>query len=437
VLSFALALSVLTGLLFGLVPALRATKTDLNESLKDRSRGANAGRKGDRVRRLLVVAEVALSLVLLVGGGLMLRSFARLTSVDPGFDPRGVLTLTVSLAGSSHTTDAARAAFFEQLLRQVSALPGVRSASAINHLPLGGDVWTLGFKVEGRPEPPPGEKPGAVYRVVRPDYFRTMGATLLEGRDFTARDDANSAGVVIVNESFARNAWQGEGSLGKRISVADETNLREVVGVVRDLRQGEWTAEPKPEMYLPHAQAASPRDMTLVVRAAGDPLRLAPSVQEQVWAIDKNLPVSGVLSMEDVVAGAVRPQRFNALLLGVFAAVALVLALVGVYGVMSYTVAERSHEIGVRMALGAQGRDVLRMVVGQGLALTLIGLAVGLAGALALTRVMSNLLYGVSATDPLVFGSVALLLALAALAACLVPARRATKVDPIKALRYE
>ncbi|HST53137.1 MAG TPA: ABC transporter permease [Pyrinomonadaceae bacterium] len=437
VLLFTLALSVVTGLLFGLAPALQTTKPDLNESLKDRSRGATAGRRRDRVRRLLVVAEVALSLVLLVGGGLMLRSFLRLTSVDPGFDPRGVLTMTVSLAGSSHKTDAERAAFFEQLLAQVKTLPGVKSASAINHLPLGGDVWTLGFKVEGRPEPPPGQKQGAVYRVVRPEYFHTMGATLLKGRDFNVSDDAEDAGVVIVNEAFARATWPGEEALGKRITVSDETKPREIVGVVRDLKQGEWTSAPKPEMYLPHAQAASPSAMTIVARTDGDPLKLARPVQAQVWAIDKNLPVSDVSSMEDVISGSVGPQRFNALLLGVFAAAALLLAVVGVYGVMSYTVAERTHEIGARMALGAQARDVLRLVVGQGLALALVGLVVGLVAALALTRLMSGMLYGVSATDPLVFGGVALVLALAALLACLVPARRATKVDPMVALRYE
>jgi predicted permease len=437
VLLFTLTLSLLTGLLFGLAPALQTTKPNLNESLKDRSRGATADRKRNRVRRTLVVAEVALSLVLLVGGGLMLRSFVRLTSVDPGFDPRNVLTLTVSLAGSSHSTDAERAIFFEQLLRQVKTLPGVKSASAINHLPLGGDVWTLGFKAEGKPEPLPGQKTGAVYRIVRPDYFSTMGATLFKGRDFTEHDDAAAASVVIVNEAFARSTWPGEEPLGKRITVSDETKPREVVGVVRNLKQGDWVAEPKPEMYLPHAQAASPSGMTLVVRTSGDPLKLAPAVQGEVWAIDKNLPVSGVRSMDDVISGAVGPQRFNALLLGVFASVALVLAVVGVYGVMSYTVAERTHEIGVRMALGAQAGDVLRMVVGQGFMLALIGLAVGLSGALALTRVMSKLLYGVSATDPLVFGGVTVALALAALLACLVPARRAAKVDPMVALRYE
>ncbi len=438
VLTFTLGLSVVVGLLFGLAPALRSTKTDLNVSLKDRARGSTSDRRHDRVRQLLVVGEIALSLVLLVGGGLMMRSFLRLTSVDPGFDPRGVLTATVPLAGSRYSTDEQRAAFFQRLTTQVSTLPGVESASAINHLPLGGDVWTFGFNVEGRPAPPGAERPGAVYRVVRPDYFRTMGAALLKGRDFTERDDASAPGVVIVNEALARRQWPGEEPLGQRITVGGEgAKPREVVGVVRDLKQGEWSSEPKPEMYLPHAQGASPRSMTLVVRAASDLSAVEPLVRREVWAIDKDLPVSQVKSMEEVVAASVGQQRFNTLLIGGFAAAALLLAAAGVYGVMSYMVAERTHEIGVRMALGARGRDVLGMVIGQGLVLTLFGLAVGLAGALALARVMNGILYEVSATDPLVFGAVAGVLTLSALLACYVPARRATKVDPMLALRHE
>ena len=438
VLLFTLGLSVLVGLLFGLVPALRSTKTDLTESLKDRARGSTQDRRHRRVRQLLVVGEIALSLVLLVGGGLMMRSFLRLTSVDPGFDPRGVLTATVPLSGPRYSTEEQRAAFFQRLTAQVASLPGVKSASAINHIPLGGDVWTFGFTVEGRPAPPDAERPAAVYRVVRPDYFRTVGAALLKGRDFTEHDGPSSPGVVVVNEALARRQWPGEEPLGKRITVGGGgAKPREVVGVVRDVKQGEWAAEPKPEMYLPHSQAASPRSMTLVIRASSDPSLLGPEVRREVWAIDKNLPVSQVISMEEVVAGSVGQQRFNALLIGLFAAAALVLAAVGVYSVMSHTVAERTHEIGVRLALGARGRDVLGMVIGQGLVLTLAGLGVGLTGALALTRVIASILYEVSATDPLVFGGVAAVLTLAALLACYIPARRATKVDPIKALRYE
>jgi putative ABC transport system permease protein len=378
------------------------------------------------------------SLVLLIGGGLMMRSFLRLTSVAPGFDPRGVLTATVPLSGPRYSTDEQRAAFFQQLTERLGALPGVKSASAINHLPLGGDVWTLGLTIEGRPAPPDAERPSAVYRVARPEYFRTMGAALSKGRDFTGRDDASSPGVVIVNEAFARKNWPGEDALGKRITVNGERpKQREVVGVVRDLKQGDWASEPKPEMYLPHTQAASPRAMTLVMRASPDSPGLATEVRREVWALDKDLPVSQILGMEEVVAESVGQQRFNTLLIGLFAASALILAAVGVYGVMSHAVAQRTHEIGVRMALGAQGRDVLGMVIRQGLALTLCGLAVGLVGAFALTRVLNSILYEVSATDPLVFGAMAAALTLSALLACYVPARRATKVDPMVALRYE
>jgi putative ABC transport system permease protein len=376
--------------------------------------------------------------MLLVGGGLMMRSFLRLTSVNPGFDPRGLTTATVPLAGPRYASNEQRAAFFQRLTERLSSLPGVRSASAINHLPLGGDVWTLGFTVEGGPATREAERPSAVYRVALPDYFRTMGAALLKGREFTERDDADAPGVVIVNEALARRQWPGEEALGKRITVNGEgSKPREVVGVVRDLKQGDWASEPKPEMYLPHLQAASPRSMTLVIRAAPGAAELGPEVRREVWAIDGDLPVSNVEGMDEVVSEALAQQRFNTLLIGLFAATALLLASVGVYGVMSHAVAQRTHEIGVRLALGARGRDVLGMIIRQGLGLTLAGLAVGLAGALALMRVLKSLLYEVSATDPLVFGGVAAALTLSALLACYLPARRATKVDPLVALRHE
>ncbi|HEX7316913.1 MAG TPA: ABC transporter permease [Pyrinomonadaceae bacterium] len=438
VLLFTLGLSVCVGLLFGLAPALRSTKSDLTESLKSRAQGSARGRRHELVRQFLVVGEVAMTLMLLVGGGLMMRSFLRLTSVDPGFDPHGVTTATVRLAGPRYATDEQRAAFFQRLTTQLGSVPGVKSASAINHLPLGGDVWTFGFTVEGRPAPLDGERPSAVYRVVRPDYFRAVGASLLKGRDFTERDDASAPGVIIVNEALARRQWPGEEPLGKRITLNGERpKSREVVGVVRDLKQGEWASAPQPEMYLPHLQDASPRSMTLVVRAAPGAPEIGPEVRRAVWEIDRDLPVSQVRSMDEVVAASVGQQRFNTLLIGLFAATALMLATVGVYGVMSHAVAQRTHEIGVRMALGARGRHVLGMIIRQGLVLTLIGLAVGVAGALALMRVMNSLLYEVSATDPLVFGGVAATLTLTALFACYVPARRAMKVDPVIALRHD
>ena len=438
VLCFTLAISILTGLLFGLVPALQASKLNLNEALKEGGRSSTEGRRRNRVRRLLVISEVALALVLLVGGGLMIRSFLRLQSVDSGFNPRNVLTMIVSLAGSEHSTGPRRAAFFDQLIARVESLPGVESASAINHLPLAGDIWGRGFSIEGRPAPLPGEGLGAVYRIVRPGYFKTMGATLIEGRDFTERDNETAPGAVIINEAMARRHWPGEDPIGKRIKITSEDfSSREIVAVVKDVKQSDWTAKPRPEMYLPYLQATSPRYLTLVIRTSSEPMKLATAVQSEVWAIDKNLPVSEIMSMEEAISASIAQQRFNMLLLSIFAAVALLLAVVGIYGVMSYSVTQRTHEIGIRMALGARASDVLRMIVGQGMALVAIGIGVGLVGAFLLTRLMESLLFGVSVTDPLTFIAISVILAGVALGACFVPARRATRVDPMIALRYE
>jgi predicted permease len=438
VLGFTLGLSVLTGLLFGLAPALQTTKVDLNETLKEGGRsGTDAGRR-NRVRRLLVVSEMALALMLLVSGGLMIRSFLGLLSIEPGFNPKQVMTMTVSLAGSEHNTPEKRAAFFNELMSRVEALPGVQSTSAINHLPLGGDIWNLGFTIEGRPAPLPGESQSAVYRVVRPKYFQTMGATLLKGRDFTERDTATAPGVVIINEAFARRYFPGEDAVGRRINVSnDEMNPREIVGVIRDAKQNDLTAQANPETYLPHLQAAQGKSMTLVIRSASEPARLAQAVQAQVWAIDKNLPVSEIRTMEDVVSESIGGQRFNMIMLSLFAGVALILAAVGIYGVMSYAVTQRTHEIGIRMALGASARDVLRMVVGQGMVLALVGVGLGLIGAFALSRLMTSLLFNISPTDSMTFIVVSVVLACVALLACYIPARRATRIDPMVALRYE
>ncbi len=437
ILLFTFAVSILTGILFGLAPVLQTLRGNFNNSLKEGSRGSTVGKHRTRVRKLLVVSEIAMALMLLVGGGLMLRSFARLLSVDPGFNPGGLLTMTISLAGSEESTAPKRVAFFNQLLERVSALPGVQAASAINHLPLGGDAWTLPFTVQGRPEPLPGEKQGAVYRIVRPNYFRTMSATLLGGRDFSLRDDESAPGVVIVNQAFGKRYWPGEESLGKRILVAHEKTPREVVGVVKDLKQSEWTAEPRAEMYLPHLQQTDPAALTLVVRSTGNPLQLVTAIENDVWALDKNLPVAEIRTMNEVVAAGIEQQRFNLLLLGVFASVALILAVVGIYGVMSDAVTSRTHELGIRMALGAQAADVRRMIVGQGMTLALLGIAIGLVGAYWLTQFMSGLLFEVSPTDRLTFIVISLLLGAVALGACLIPARRATRVDPLVALRCE
>jgi putative ABC transport system permease protein len=436
VLAFTLLLSVVTGLLFGLAPILQIRKASFNAALKEGGWGSTEGGRRSLGRRSLVVSEVALALMLLIGGGLLVRSFLHLVSVDPGFDAHNVLTARVSLAGSEYKTGPQRADFFQRLIEQVRSIPGVESASAINHLPLAGDLWTLGFTIEGRPAPLPGEKQAAAYRVVRPDYFQTMGATLLKGRDFTTHDNDKSPGVVIVNEALARRYWPNENPIGKRMTVAED-GLREIIGIVKDVRQQEWAAATKPEVYLPHLQAPSPRGMTLVVRRVSNPSLLVGPIQNAVWSIDKNLPVADVMTMDDVVSDAIGPQRFNTILLGLFSAVALILALVGIYGVLSDSVTARTHEIGVRMALGAQASDVLGMILRQGMVLVGIGIGVGLVGAYLVTQLMSTLLYEVSATDRITFVAIPLALAAVALGACYIPARRATKVDPLVALRYE
>lgn len=438
VLGFTLGLSVITGLLFGLAPVFQTRRWSFNESLKEGTRGSSAGRRRVNTRRLLVISEVALALMLLVGGGLMVRSFGRLRAVDPGFNPHNLLTLTVSLAGSAHSTRPKRVAFFSELLPRIESLPGVQSVSAINHLPLSGDVWTVPFTIEGRPAPAPGEKQAAVYRIVRPNYFRTMGGTLLKGRDFTVQDNDSSAPVVIISEDFARRHWPNQDPLGKRIEVSDDgPNPREIVGVVKALKQNDWTTEPNLEMYLPHLQSPSPRGLALVVRSNGDPLALVAGVENQVWSIDRGIPVSDLRTMEEVIAGSIEQQRFNMFLLGLFASVALILAVVGIYGVMSDLVTSRTHEIGIRLALGAQTADVLRMVIRQGMLLAAIGIGIGLFGAFWLTQFMSKLLYEISPTDQTTFILIPLVLALVVLCACWIPARRATKVDPLEALRYE
>jgi predicted permease len=438
ILAFTFGLSVFTGVLFGLAPVLQARNWKWYDSIKESTRGASSGRSGVNARRLLVISEVALAVMLVIGGALMVQSFVRLRAVDPGFTANNLLTMTISFAGSEHSAPAKRAAFIGAVLQRVDSVPGVQSASAINHLPLGGDMWTLSFTIEGRQAPGPGEKQGAVYRIVQPDYFRTMGATLLTGRDFTAHDNDASPAVVIINEPFAKRYWPNEDPLGKRIQIADEgVNPREIVGVVKALKQSQWTAEPNPEMYLPHLQAPSPRALTLVVRGNGDPLALAGAVEQQVWSIDKNVPVSEIRTMEEVVAGSIEQQRFNLFLLGLFASIALLLAVVGIYGVISESVAARTHEIGIRMALGARAADVLRMVIRQGMTLSAIGIEAGLVGAFWLTQFMSGLLYEVSPTDSGTFLLIPIVVALVVLCACLIPARRATKVDPLVALRYE
>ena len=438
VLLFAAGASLLTGVAFGLAPAWQASRYDLNETLKESGRGVAGGRS--RVRSGLVVAEVALSLLLLAGAGLLVKSFARLQAVEPGFDAGGVMTMRVSLPGARYKEPARKAEFYAALTERLRALPGVESAAAVTSLPLGGSnlsVWR-GFIRDARPETPE-EADNAAYAVVTPDYFRAMRIPLRAGRVFDERDQMESAKVVVVNESFARKAFAGEDPVGKRIHIwRDEKFPREIVGVVGDTKPQRLDAAGALQMYVPHRQDATWGGLSLVVRVRGAGTdSLVQGVRAEVRALDRELPVYDVKTLGKVVADSTAYRRVTMFLMAGFACAALLLAGVGLYGVVSYSVAQRTHEIGVRLALGARGRDILGLVVRQGMLLTLAGLGLGLACAFALTRLISGLLYGVTATDPATYAVVSVLLAAVAFLACLVPARRATKVDPMVALRYE
>ncbi len=448
-LAFTFTVSMITTLLFGLVPALAASRPDLNSVLKEGGRGTRGGHR--RLREALVIAEIALALVLLVGSGLLMNSFLKLQSVDAGFNPRNLLTMTISLAGATQYVGASREAFYQRLTDQIEVLPGVEQVSAINHLPLAGDTWGTTLAIEDQPLPSPGQEARATFRISRPDYFQTMGISLRAGRDFTDRDAPDAPGVVIINETMAKQHWPSENPIGKRLTLDDPRDNSQqprwltVVGVAKDVKQSSWTDPAESELYLPFQQSRSFYEsdrgpftsMTLTIRTTVEPQSLAAAVQETVKSLDRNLPVSNVVSMEQVVDDTLWQQRFNLQLIGLFAVVAVALAAVGLYGVMSYAVAQRSHEVGLRMALGAQRRDVLKLVIGQGMKLALLGVGIGLAAALVLTRLMTKLLFEVSATDPTTFAAIALLLTVVALLACYLPARRATKVDPMMALRYE
>ena len=438
-LGFALLVSVLTGLAFGLAPAIRAGKSPLSETLKEGGgRGGEAGHR-DRFRAALVVAEVALSLVLLIAAGLLIHSFWRLLQVDPGFNPEKTLAMSVTLPSSKYPEIHQQTSFFAALMDRLGALPGVTSVGAVSDLPFGGQGSTRSFIVEGRPLPRPGEKVDLDYRAASPDYFRTMGIPLMKGRVFTDRDDADSSLVLVINQTMAELIWPNEEPVGQGIAFeGPEGPWFEIVGVVGDTKHFGLDEAAKGAMYAPYPQKswAWMSWMTFVLRTGGEPLSLAGSVRQEIKAMDHELPIR-LRTLEQQVASSVADRRFNLLLLGLFAAIAQILAAVGIYGVMGYAVNRRAHEIGLRMALGAEVGDVLRMVVGQGMRQVLIGVTIGLAAAFALTRLMSSLLFGVSATDPVTFGGVSLILAAVAFVACYIPARRATRVDPVVALRYE
>jgi putative ABC transport system permease protein len=436
VLGFTLTVSVLCGLLSGIAPVLQTSKLSLGETLKENSRGATGGARHNRLRRLLVVAEVSLSLMLLVGAGLMIKSFLRLQQVNPGFNPDHVLAARISLPPSIYPDPTRRAAFFQQLLSQLETVPGVQSVGATTTLPLSGSSMNFRFSVEGQPAAS-GELSQAQYRAVSPGYFRTMGIPLREGRDVTERDGADALGVVVINETMARRLFPQGGALGKRLIINyGKPAPREVVGVVGDVKHLKLEEPPKPEMYVPYTQNPW-AFMTVVLRTSVPPDNLASAVRNEVWKVDKNQPVDKFVTLDQVLYESVAQPRLFMLLLALFAVLAIVLSATGIYGVMSYIVSQRTHEIGVRLALGARPNDVLRMIVRQGMFVVLVGVVVGLLISAALTRTLSGLLYGVSATDFATFAEVFLLLVGVAFLACYLPARRATKVDPLIALRNE
>jgi putative ABC transport system permease protein len=447
VLLFTLGIAIVTGLLFGIAPAYSASRGDVNDALKEGARGSSAG--GGGARRILAGAEIAIALVLLIGAGLLMRSFVRIRAVDPGFDAHNVLSMTVSVAGRPEYVGAARENLYKAIVDQVEAVPGVGQASMTNHLPIGGDVWRLFRAVEGRPIPERGKEQSAVYRVSRPNYFSTMHIPFVTGRDFNDRDTENSPLVTIINEALAQREFPRESAVGKRIALGDgrvTPKWMTIVGVVKDVKQGSWTDAAVDEMYIPFRQSGDfffsgtgphAAGMTLVVRTNIDPASLARAVKTAVWSVDRNLPVSHVETLENTIGNATWQSRFSLLLIGMFSALALVLAMIGIYGVMAYEVAQRTHEIGIRMALGANRGGIASLIARQSLPVALVGIACGLVAAAALARLMRGMLYEIDPIDPATFASVAALVLIVATIAALVPARRAMRVDPMIALRHE
>jgi putative ABC transport system permease protein len=449
---FLVGITGLTALAFGLVPAMRAAGAkagaNLAAALKQGGRGDTEGGR-NRLRNFLVASEFALAFMLLIGAGLMVRSFVALRSVEPGFNPKGVLSMVVSVAGTKEAQPGRRAVLYPELLKKVRQLPGVMAVGGINHLPLAGDMWGLGFEIEGRAASRPGEGPRAVYRIALPGYFETMRLPVLSGRVMTERDDGRVPAVAVINERAARRYWPGESPLGKRITLGGPGEWVTVVGVVANAKQADWAAEPEPEVYLAGLQTleflgdgkgaagAHMNYVTLVVRTAGNPADMTAAVRRSVQEFDRNLSVSQVLTMEQAVADATAQPRFEMLLLALAGGVALILAAVGIYGVMNYAVVRRTREIGIRISLGASCGDVLGMVFRRALLQALAGTAVGIAGAVLLSKFMAKMVFGVRPTDPWTFAAVTVLLAVAAVAASGIPARRASRIQPMQALRSE
>lgn len=435
VLLFTLALSLLTGILFGLAPALSASKTNLVEALKEGSRGSTEGRTRNRLRNMLVVAEIALSVFLLVGAGLLLRSFLRLSGVDPGYDFRNALSVDLVTRTAVYPEPADQVQYAKRAREELRAIPGVTAVSAANHLPLGNNENVYSFAIVGRPPYPLGQSPNATFVVVQPDYFKTMGIPLLRGRAITEQDTPGGQKTVVVSESFVRQYFGKEEPLGKQVEIGDGEGARTIVGVAGDIRFISLLEPPKPTFYVPHAQNPTTR-MQFVVKspnAAG----LTASVRAALRKLDREQPILAVRTLEEMRSESLASQRFMLVLTTALAGLALILAAVGIYSIMSYTVTQRTSEIGIRMSLGAEARDIFRLVVGQAVKLVGIGVAAGVIVALAATRVMTTLLFGITATDPVTFVSICFIIGAIALIASYVPANRATKVDPLVAIRYD
>jgi putative ABC transport system permease protein len=435
VLGFSLLISLLTGVIFGLAPAWQASKPDLSQSLKESGANTTAGVSRRRMRGLLVVSEMALAVLLLVGAGLMIKSFWRLLQGDLGLNPKNVLTMEVLLSPQKYSDGRQRRTFLQGVMQRIENLPGVEQAGATNFLPLTGFWGKVSFSIEGRPAPRPNEESSADNRVVTERYFRTMGIRLLRGREFDERDREGAAPVVIVNETMARRYWPNEDPVGARINLG-QGNKPEIIGVVNDVKSFGLEEQTHPDIYRPFAQAQF-RMIAFAVRTSGDPLGLVAAVKNAIYAVDKDQPVFKVITMEKLAAESITLRRVSMLLIGGLSALGLILAAIGVYGVMSYTISQQRREIGLRMALGAQANDVLKLVISQGMKPALVGMIIGLLASFALMRLIKNLLFGVSATDPATFVVISILLGGVALMACWVPARRATKVDPLVALRFE
>jgi predicted permease len=440
VLAFTFVASVVTGILFGLAPALQLSRADVQESIRETGRGTSGSLRQSRFRQALIVGEVALCVVLLAGAGLLFRSFIHLQSVNAGFVPQQVLTAQLSPSGTNFTDDPSYVNFYDRVMERVSTLPGVLDVGMINTLPLAKGP-TAGFRVEGRPITTTDKWPGANNRSVSADYFRAMSIPILQGRAFTEHDKEGAPGVLIVNQALVQEIFPGDDPIGKRITFGNtDANQQpywfEIVGVVANVRSLELREEATSELYFSNSQNTY-ATMSLVIRSSVEPGSLSGSLRQIVAEVDKTVPVSNIAPMDHVVSQSIMQPRFNVFLLGLFGTVAMLLAAAGIYGVTAYTVTQRTHELGIRIALGAQVSDVLRMILGQGMAVIGVGLALGLIAAFALMRLLRSLLFGVGENDPITFGAITLVLMLVALLACYIPARRATKVDPLVALRSE